>query len=196
MPQLYPNPYVITFDPKTILTELFNSYNEHAETLSPEFPHNLVQAFRMDFPRMHYSYNGCVITDMTTYHDIIYDHHQLNCDFFLPNLYIILLLLSTQASFFNSFSIIHKIYANPDADVYVIQSRDYPKISLEVTPDKINLYIKKGYQTFDPNTGEIYTIYHTCMLINFEKGDDNWYPNVCMLYWLTEPKKNLSFHLQ
>lgn len=181
---MYPNNYVVTINPDNVLNEIYESYKGK----TPEFAHNLVNGFRVDFPRMHFTYNNCLITDMNTYHDIIYDHENLECSTMFPNMYIVLLLLSTQASFFNSYSVIHAAYSDPNNDIFVVQTRSCPKISIYSTPTEIRVYIKKSYQTINTTTGSIHSVYHTCMLMKFENNDNTWYPAICMIYWLIEPK--------
>ena len=186
MAKLYPNSYVVTFDPNDVLEEIFNSYGGNKNTNIGDFPYKLVNGFRVDFPRMKFSYNDCDITDMNTYHDIIYDYSHQDSSAIIPNLYVILLLLSTQASFFNSYSVIHSTFSNLEKNIYVTQTRDHPKISIHATTTEVRVYIKKSYQTINSETGTIYNIYHTCMLINFEYKNHVWSSSICMLYWLIE----------
>ena len=125
---------------------------------------------------------------MNIYHDIIYDHTHLESSTIFFNMYIILLLLSTQASFFNSYSVIHETYSVPSNDIFVVQTRSHPRISIYSSQLEIRIYIKKSFQTINPITNTIYDIYHTCMLMTFKNINNIWCPTICMLYWLIESK--------
>lgn len=211
-----PNDYAIVMDIHNILLDILNSYNEHDNVITEKFMKNLLKGFIIDYPRMTVKYNGGLINHTVVFHNILTSYDTYNFNLILDkqsnpldkrsdpldkrsnpldkqkimtfDMYVILLLLTTQASFFNSFSLITDIYSDPENDIYVSQTKDCPTIEFRDTKDELRILIKKGYKTINPNKNETYAIFHTCLSLTFllDTTCNIYNPHIAMLYWMIE----------
>lgn len=174
--------YVIKKD--NIIEELYETLGE-----------NYINQFNLDFPRMEILYNS-IKCDRSLFFENILRYKNIFHPF-LNNLMNLIIMLSTQASFFYLFKYLHDIYTISDSNLYITQNNDYPIINIIDKIDKIFIIYRKTflYTNLEKNITKI----NGYMIINFDICNTSngylmygkkycKYKN-CIIYWIKE--KNL-----
>ena len=81
------------------------------------------------------------------------------------NVYWLILLLCTQASFFNPFFILHDLYTIEDLNIYIIQDTDTPIIDIIDNNTCIEIIFQKKFLYKNIDTREIITTFYTFIVI-------------------------------
>lgn len=158
--------YSINYDINNIIIDLLSSFSTN-KTITYIDNHSISKIkaqFKLDFPRMDIYCNGshyeCIeqLESMVQYYDI-YAHNIMGT---LSNL---LFMLSTQATFYYLYNVIHSIYNLPDYNIHVTSANSKPCIDIKCNVSSIEFTIKKvfNYVAIDSNTS--YTEFDTSMII-------------------------------
>lgn len=122
--------YIIKKD--NIIEELYETLGEKYE-----------DQFNIDFPRMKFYYNSKKC-DRTLFFENILRYKKIFYPL-LNNLMNLIIMISTQASFFYLFKYLHETYTISNSNLYIMQDNEYPTIDIIEKREKIYVIYKKTF---------------------------------------------------
>ena len=161
--------FAVRYKVDQVINEILQSYSEDktANRLTLHAKKNILRQFYLDFPRSKVFINNipCVkeqyllmwLSQFSTYY-----HHSME------NVYYLVIMLCTQASFFYSFRTLHTIYSIPSNDIYVVPVSDYPVISIKYSKGFLHVIFRKMFKYLNTVTTDVYTRFDTCFVITIE----------------------------
>lgn len=180
-----------------ITNEILVSYsnNKNIKYITKDAKENIMNQVGLDFPRMklYLQYKEC--TDINVFLAWI-EKYKKYAHPIMENLYNLILMLCTQASFFYPYNTIHGIYTMSNSDFYVLPSSDFPTVNIVDNGKTIDIVFRKTFSYTNINSNEVVTKIHTFMVIPIElmevpsgyifSGSKYAQCNSCMIYWIKE----------
>lgn len=176
-----------------IIKEILRSYSENEiTTVNTEIMKNICKQLDLDFPRLriHLNSSRCNKSEYMGFCKKYSKYlHPV-----LGNLENLLLMLSTQASFFYLFTVVDNIYTQPNSGVHVVATDDYPNIGIVEKENAIEIVFKKIFKYYDINNEQTMNKFHTFMVLTIDLvqkklilGTKRYCEcDLGMLYWIKE----------
>lgn len=150
------NYYRIIYSGDYLIEDIFNSYQKNWT--------KVFEQIYVDFPRMEMSYNGIKCKTIEELHLSIL--HLMNYSHSMTqSIYNLVILLCTQATFYNQFSVLHNLYKLPTFDFYILQSKDIPRINIVYHNNMVNIFFCKRFEYVNAINSHILTYFDTTMVI-------------------------------
>lgn len=152
--------FCILFSVETIISEILHSYRDG------DLKENISHQIKLDFPRMDICFNSQKCQTINQFQLLIEKFKKYNHPV-MDNLYDLLLLFTTQSSFFYSFKMMHDIYSLPNINTYVFADEDMPNIDIIDNRISIDVVFKKTFKHMDITNSETKIInkFQTFMVI-------------------------------
>ena len=197
--------FCVWFTMDNVIREILSSYNENKNInmITPRIKNNILDQVNIDFPRceIFINSNRCTKIDFLSFCQKYkkYSHPIMGS---LENL---LLMLSTQASFYYPYSIVNKIYTTADTGMHVVSTTDFnsdtsfedgPFINIVDNGRTIDIVFKKIFKHLDINDVKVVNRFHTFMVVTikmFNKLVGHEIAGACkcdtgIMYWLKQNK--------
>ena len=129
---------------------------------------SLLEQINLDFHRMEFYLNSILCDDFQSYFLYISQFRLYN-NSIIDNVFYLLLLLSTQASFFYQFDAINTFYSL--SNVFPITHTDRPTINIIHNEDLIEVIFKKSFKLINIITDEVTHIIQTFFIITIRLID-------------------------
>lgn len=159
----------INFTPTIFIKELMHSYSKNKDTyITTDTKESIMYQILLDFHRMIIRFNSVQITSPDILQNKL-DMFQKYCVNPVHNIYWLLLLLCTQASFFYSYFLLHSIYTVEDIDMYILQDSEYPIIDIiHIKPNTITVIMQKNFNYKNILNHNIESVFKTYVVINID----------------------------
>lgn len=170
--------FYVSIDGNEFLTDIINSYIDKQSKIV-----KVCNQVKIDIPRMCVKINNKPIKNFDNFIKKINNFENIKHDT-LCNLTELILVLTTQASFYCQFEIINNLYSNVNTKTSVISSTDQPLIDILISHNTIDFLFKKNFECIDVNNENI--IYKFCTFLkitivinnnkcNIESGTLHWF---------------------
>ena len=196
--------FSVLFSMQKIIREILLSYTENNSkieyskniVLTPESKENIFKQIDIDFPRLNISTNSVRCRNKEDF--IVFCAKFANYKHpVVENLAYLLLMLSTQASFYYPFNFISNIYNSPDTGIHVTSTMDHPYIDIVDNGTSVDIVFKKIFKAIKiSDDEELISKFHTFMLLTIDLIDkssfyffNNYKYCECelgMMYWIKE----------
>ena len=196
--------FCVLFSMHKIIKEILLSYTDNDNEieytanaiLTPESKENILKQIDIDFPRLNISTNSVRCTNKEDF--IVFCAKFANYKHpIMENLAYLLLMLSTQASFYYPFNFVNNIYNSPDTGIHVTSTGDYPYIDIVDNGTSVDIVFKKVFKAIKiDDDEELISKFHTFMLLTIDLIDkpsfyffNNYKYCECelgMMYWIKE----------
>lgn len=157
------NNFCVLFSANLIIHEILVSYtNSDADAKQ-----NILDQLAIDFSRMSMHLNSEKCRNIDLFKKSIvkykkYAHH------IMGNLYDLIIMLSTQSSFYYPFKIVHDVYDLPDSNIHVISDSDRPNINIIDHNTSIDIIFKKTFKYIDIINKKILNRFYTLMILTID----------------------------
>jgi len=153
--------FCVTFTVNIIIQEILTSYS------NGNTKQNIMDQFNMDFFRMSMHLNSIKCHNMEFFKKSIekykkYSHH------IMDNLYDLIIMLSTQSSFYYPFKIVHDVYDLPESNIRIISDTDRPNINIIDHNTSIDIIFKKTFKYINIENRQILNRFYTSMILTID----------------------------
>ncbi|XWV24606.1 putative ORFan [Tupanvirus deep ocean] len=189
--------FCVMFNMEKVISEILHSYliNKSINYMDTPTKEKILEQITIDFPRMEIRYNNKKCKTIFEFKTHIEKYNSFAHDTMFT-LYYLIIMLSTQASFYYPFNAVHSVYSLPDTGIHILPSDDYPLVNIIDNGDSVDIIFKKVLRYFNINSQETITKFHTYMVISidlYEEPDGYIFYgkrycqyNTGMLYWIKE----------
>ena len=174
--------FCISLDINRLIGEIWNSYHKDHSKVTKQL--------NLDFPRMEIYLNSIKCQNIK----ILLNHYQnfnkyVHHD--MDNLFNLLALFTTQATFYNMYDMISKVYSSMEDNIHILDGDDHPQINIIHRDNTINIILKKKFKYLDINNEKIILYFQAFMIIFIELyhnphiSDSKYYCNCrdAIIYW-------------
>ena len=171
--------YRILFQTIVIVREIIQSYCKNKlNYLTNETKNTILQQISLDLPRMIINFSSPQnvksfnINSIQELHNAIskYEAYAIDTTY---NVYWLILLLCTQASFFYPYFLLHNLYTMEELDLFIMQDPGYPIIDIIDDGIAIDIVFQKTFSYKNINTKNILTKFHTFIVITINLHETN-----------------------
>lgn len=188
----------IEFVMEKIISEILRSYSvdKSLDYMDNAAKIKILKQLEIDFPRMELCYNSVRCNSIYEFKTNIEKFNRFSHDT-MYTLYYLIVMMSTQATFFYPFSILHNIYTLHDNGIHILPDEDHPFVNIIDNQTNLNIIFRKVMKYFNINSQETITKIHTYMMVTIELGEADghfFYGKKCVgsssgsLYWIKEKK--------
>ncbi|XWV25842.1 hypothetical protein QJ857_gp1242 [Tupanvirus soda lake] len=189
--------FCVMFNMEKVISEILHSYliDKSINYMDNVTKEKILEQITIDFPRMEIRYNNKKCESIFEFKTSIEKYNRFAHDTMFT-LYYLIIMLSTQASFYYPFNAVHSVYSLPDTGIHILPYDDYPLVNILDNGDSVDIIFKKVLRYFNINSQETVTKFHTYMVISidlYEEPDGYIFygRRYCqcdtgMLYWIKE----------
>lgn len=176
--------FCVWFNMDNIIREILKSYSRKKKyiTIDDKIIDDINKQLYMDFDRLELYLNSercsrdIFLKFCRKYQKY---HHPV-----MRNMENLLIMLSTQSSFYYSYSVVNKIYADPDKGIHVVSTTDYmeklpspkkndnPVVEIIDNGMEVDMIFKKLYTIIDVNNEKIINQYETVMVFTIKLANN------------------------
>lgn len=181
--------FCVLFSTDKIIDEIYCTY-----TLDGDVKQNILDQVDLDFFRMDINFNSVKCQTVANFKNCIDKFKKYS--YGDNNLYNLILMLSTQSSFYYPFAILNDVYTEVKSGMYVMTATDFPYINIIDKKTSVDIIFKKTFKHINVETKEISNRFHTFMVLTIDLinmpdgyifcGDRYCQTEIGMIYWIKE----------
>lgn len=158
------NNFCVLFSTDKIIQEILESYLKYSTENIDEI---INTQLKLDFYRMDIYLDYQKIPSLNDFLKFIspYQKYKHNV---MPNLRDLLMILTTQSSFYYPFQMVYNVYYKENTKIYIIQDSDSPYINIVLNKNTIDIVFKKTFRYVNISTDEVLHKFYTFMVLTID----------------------------
>jgi hypothetical protein len=160
--------FCVLLNSDAIVQEILDSYAgcKNINYLEYKNKARLYHQLEVDFPRMKLHVNSVVSLGIDHFINAIEKYNKYSYQYY--NVFYLVMMLCTQATFYYPFTILNNLYSLPDQGMHILPADDWPYVNVVENNNHISIILKKTFRLFDINAKKVMIRYHIFMIITID----------------------------